>query len=63
MLAVTAITVGITVPKYLIGAMVLILILMLSTLVSISKRWSLEYLFQETLCLNFVIASGGDCKI
>lgn len=60
MLSMKAIKIGIRVPKYLIGAMVLMI---LSILVSISKRWCLEYLFQEILSLKVVIASGGDYKI
>ena len=63
MVTLTAITVGTTILKYLISAMVLMMMMILSTLVSINNRRSPEYLFQETLSLNFVIVSGGDYKI
>jgi hypothetical protein len=52
---------GLVVPKYSTCAMVPNLIL--STLAFTSKHWSLEYLVQEILSQNCVIASGGDCKI
>ena len=52
---------GLIVPKYSTCAMVTNLIL--STLAFTSKHWSLEYLVQEILSKNYVIASGGDCKI
>lgn len=47
--------------KYSACAMVVNLIL--STLAFMSKHWSLEYFVQEILSQNYVIASGGDCKI
>jgi len=52
---------GLIAPKYSTCAMVPNLIL--STLAFTSKHWSLEYLVQEILSKNCVIASGGDCKI
>jgi hypothetical protein len=48
------------VPKYSTCAMVLKII---STLAYISKHWSPEYFVQEISSQNYVIASGGDCKI
>lgn len=47
--------------KYSACAMVINPIL--STLAFMGKHWSLEYLIQEILSQNYVIASGGDCKI
>lgn len=50
------------VAKYSACAMVIINPI-LSTLAFMGKHWSLEYLIQEILSQNYVIASGGDCKI
>jgi hypothetical protein len=51
----------IIVPKYSTCAMAVKTIL--STLAFMSKHWSLKYLVQEISSQNYVIASGGDCKI
>jgi hypothetical protein len=57
-----AILVGLIVIVLKYSACAMAINLMLSTLAFMSKHWSLEYLVQEILSQNYVIASGGDCK-